>query len=180
MLQRFFFSVQVREEEALSLMDSNVLLDESELSMGLADPQPLQISADNGISSAAVNSRDSESLLLTPMDYSDSIDHLDSGDCSQMSALVPQEIHAQREVPRTILPLENPKEMVARWRMGNLDLKAVVKDALFSGRLPLAVLQLHLDRSRDLSNKDAENDAFNEVHEVGRAVAYDLFLKVSY
>ncbi|KAK4767669.1 hypothetical protein SAY86_015419 [Trapa natans] len=164
------------QEEALSLMDTNALLDEYELSMHTTHPQSLQTLTDSGISSID-NSRDSESMLLAPIDHSDSIDHLDSHDFSQVSALVSQEPHSEREVSRTIVPLENPKEMVARWETGNLDLKAVVKDALFSGRLPLAVLQLHLHRSRDLSNKDVENDAFNEVREAGRAVAYDMFLK---
>lgn len=173
--------VQVHEDEALSLVDSNVWMDESEVSTGPADPLSLKTAAGNGISSSSVvKSRDSESLLLTPVEYSDSSSCLDSGDFSQMSALIPQEPHSQREVPRTILPLENPKEMFARWKMDKLDLKTVVKDALFSGRLPLAVLQVHLHRSRELSKKDMENGVFNEVHEVGRAVAYDLFLKVSY
>ncbi|XP_068653693.1 uncharacterized protein [Aristolochia californica] len=78
---------------------------------------------------------------------------------------------------KKVLPLENPKDMISRWKVGNLDLKTVVKDALQSDRLPLAVLQLHLQRSKDLASEKDYHDSFNEVRDVGRAIAYDLFLK---
>ncbi|RAL44025.1 hypothetical protein DM860_014162 [Cuscuta australis] len=72
--------------------------------------------------------------------------------------------------------LENPKDMIARWESDNLDLKTIVKDAILSGRLPLAVLKLHLHRLQDIPNLETQ-DTFSEVREVGRAIAYDLFLK---
>ncbi|KAK8457117.1 hypothetical protein SEVIR_3G127700v4 [Setaria viridis] len=71
----------------------------------------------------------------------------------------------------------NIKEMINRWEMNNFDLKTVVREALQSGRLPLAVLQLQLLRQRELvSNEDSE-DAFSEVHEIGRSIVYDLLMK---
>ncbi|KAJ1264321.1 hypothetical protein BS78_09G254700 [Paspalum vaginatum] len=71
----------------------------------------------------------------------------------------------------------NIKEMINRWEMSNFDLKTVVREALQSGRLPLAVLQLQLLRQRELiSNEDSE-DAFSEVHEIGRSIVYDLLMK---
>uniref|UniRef100_A0A2N9FSI1 Spatacsin C-terminal domain-containing protein n=1 Tax=Fagus sylvatica TaxID=28930 RepID=A0A2N9FSI1_FAGSY len=94
-------------------------------------------------------------------------------DLSDVSDLVPQGGVLEKKV----LPLENPKEMIARWRLDNLDLKTVVKDALLSGRLPLAVLQLHLHQSRGLVTDKEPIDTFTEVRDVGRAIAYDLFLK---
>ncbi|CAN8328713.1 unnamed protein product [Cochlearia groenlandica] len=89
------------------------------------------------------------------------------------SGLVPQGVVAEKKV----LPLENPKEMMARWKTNNLDLKTVVKDALLSGRLPLAVLQLHLQHSKDVGENEEHHDTFTEVRDIGRAIAYDLFLK---
>jgi spatacsin len=73
----------------------------------------------------------------------------------------------------------NIKEMINRWEMNNFDLKTVVREALQFGRLPLAVLQLQLLRQRELvSNEDSE-DAFSEVHEIGRSIVYDLLMKVN-
>ncbi|KAJ0977989.1 hypothetical protein J5N97_013463 [Dioscorea zingiberensis] len=40
--------------------------------------------------------------------------------------------------------------MITRWEMEHLDLRMVVKDAIKSGRLPLAVLQLHIPIAYDL------------------------------
>ncbi|KAL8160713.1 hypothetical protein V2J09_002250 [Rumex salicifolius] len=74
-------------------------------------------------------------------------------------------------------PVENPMEMIARWEIDKLDLKNVVKDALLSGRLPLAVLKLHLRRSKELADDKDPNDIFTEVLDVGRSIAYDLFMK---
>jgi spatacsin len=72
----------------------------------------------------------------------------------------------------------NIKDMINRWATNNLDLKTVVREALQTGRLPLAVLQLQLLRQRELvSNEDSE-DAFFEVHEIGRSIVYDLLMKV--
>ncbi|KAL6626875.1 hypothetical protein ACP70R_030601 [Stipagrostis hirtigluma subsp. patula] len=71
----------------------------------------------------------------------------------------------------------NIKDMINRWEVNNIDLKTVVREALQSGRLPLAVLQLQLLRQRELvSNEDSE-DAFSEVHEIGRSIVYDLLMK---
>lgn len=77
-----------------------------------------------------------------------------------------------------LIPLENPKDMIARWAVDNFDLKTVVKDALHSGRLPLAVLQLHLQHQRQVVAGKEPHDTFSEIRDVGRALAYDLFLKV--
>lgn len=74
------------------------------------------------------------------------------------------------------IPLENPKDMIARWESDNLDQKNIVKDALLSGRLPLAVLKLHLHLHED-ANKEP-HDTFEKVRDIGRAIAYDMFLKV--
>ncbi|CAH8345161.1 unnamed protein product [Eruca vesicaria subsp. sativa] len=108
-----------------------------------------------------------EELALTPIG-AQVIDEI-----SNASSLVPQGVVAETKV----LPLENPKEMMARWKTDNLDLKTVVKDALLSGRLPLAVLQLHLQHSKDSAENGEHHDTFTEVRDVGRAIAYDLFLK---
>ncbi|CAI9109170.1 OLC1v1008939C1 [Oldenlandia corymbosa var. corymbosa] len=78
---------------------------------------------------------------------------------------------------KRILPVENPKDMITRWEVGDLDIKNIVSDALLSGRLPLAVLKLHLLRSQDVISKKETDDTFNEVRDVGRAIAYDFFLK---
>lgn len=74
----------------------------------------------------------------------------------------------------------NIKEMINRWEMNNFDLKTVVREALQSGRLPLAVLQLQLLRQRELVSNDDSEDAFSEVHEIGRSIVYDLLMKVIY
>lgn len=71
----------------------------------------------------------------------------------------------------------NIKEMINRWEMNNFDLKTVVREALQSGRLPLAVLQLQLLRQRELVSNDYSEDAFSEVHEIGRSIVYDLLMK---
>jgi spatacsin len=62
--------------------------------------------------------------------------------------------------------------------MNNFDLKTVVREALQSGRLPLAVLQLQLLRQREFVSNDDSVDAFSEVHEIGRSIVYDLLMKV--
>ncbi|KAL3647014.1 hypothetical protein CASFOL_009186 [Castilleja foliolosa] len=73
--------------------------------------------------------------------------------------------------------LENSKEMIARWELDNMDLKTIVKDALLSGRLPLAVLRLHLHHLNNLLPGTESHDTFNDVRTAGRAIAYDLFVK---
>lgn len=155
--------------EESTVVDNDLSQDESQLSIISVDPKSLETSKQHEayfpVSTSGFNY--SEKLALTPVDPSV---HLDSEDLSEVSALVPQ----------GVLPLENPKEMIARWKIDNLDLKAVVNDALLSGRLPLAVLQLHLHRSRDSFSGKEPHDTFTEVRDIGRAIAYDLFLKVTY
>ncbi|KAI5384322.1 uncharacterized protein LOC127105709 isoform X1 [Lathyrus oleraceus] len=104
-----------------------------------------------------------ENLALVPVDSESKLVSEELGDLS----------HSEKKV----LPLENPREMMARWKVGNLDLKTVVKDALLSGRLPLAVLQLHLHQSEDFIVDEGPHDTFTEVRDIGRAVAYELFMK---
>ncbi|KAL5202926.1 hypothetical protein ABZP36_013878 [Zizania latifolia] len=70
----------------------------------------------------------------------------------------------------------NIKDMMNRWEKNNLDLRTVVKEALQSSRLPLAVLQLQLLRHRESFSNDLE-DVFSEVHEIGRSIVYDLLMK---
>lgn len=79
---------------------------------------------------------------------------------------------------------ENVKDMMARWEVSNLDVKSVVKDALKSGRLPLAVHQLRLlhQKKNDTvisSSDEKSRNAFNEVREIGISIAYDLFVQVA-
>lgn len=76
-----------------------------------------------------------------------------------------------------LLPMENPKETITRWNIDSPDLKTVVKEALCYGRLPLAVLQVHLQRHGDRMYEKQCYDNFTEVCDIGRAIAYDLFLK---
>ncbi|KAG7539862.1 Spatacsin C-terminal domain [Arabidopsis thaliana x Arabidopsis arenosa] len=112
-------------------------------------------------------------LALTPMGMMTAKAGQIIDERSYASGLVPQGVVEEKKV----LPLENPKEMMARWKANNLDLKTVVKDALLSGRLPLAVLQLHLQHSKDVVEDGEHHDTFTEVRDIGRAIAYDLFLK---
>ncbi|XP_028755143.1 uncharacterized protein LOC114714558 isoform X1 [Neltuma alba] len=118
----------------------------------------------------ASGSDDAENLTSMPVDFKS---HTVMEEFSEASPFVP----LQEITEKKILPVENPKDMMARWKIDNLDLKTVVKDALLSGRLPLAVLQLHLHRSEDLVTDKDPHDTFTEVHEIGRAIAYELFLK---
>lgn len=160
--------------EASSLVDMDLTQDECRLSNLSTDAVSLETANQLEISfPVSSDSITTENLALMPVD-ADS--HLDPEDLSEVSALVPQGVVLEKKV----LPLENPKEMIARWRLDNLDLKTVVKDALLSGRLPLAVLQLHLHHSSGLVADKEPVDSFTEVRDIGRAIAYDLFLKVSY
>lgn len=161
--------------EASSLVDMDLTQDECHLSIISADvvslDTPNQLELSFPFSASASNN--TENLALMPVDTKS---HLELEDFSEVSALVPQGGVLEKKV----LPLENPKEMIARWSLDNLDLKTVVKDALLSGRLPLAVLQLHLHQSRGLVTDKEPIDTFTEVRDIGRAIAYDLFLKVAY
>lgn len=163
--------------EALSLVDANLSQDESQLSILPADVassetpnhQELSIS----VSSMGPNN---EKFALVSEDTLDLRAHLDPDDSNGVSVLVPR----GGNLGKKVFPFENPKEMIARWKLDNLDVKTVVKDALLSGRLPLAVLQLHLHHSRDIDTDKEPADTFSEVRDIGRAIAYDLFLKVGY
>ncbi|GAV81705.1 hypothetical protein CFOL_v3_25159 [Cephalotus follicularis] len=161
--------------EVLSLLDTSLYQDESQLSMLSADvvlPEMLKQN-EPSLSLSALGANNSEKFALVPKDSLDYEARLDAEDSSGVSVLVPQGL----VLGKKILPIENPKEMISRWRLDNLDLKTVVEDALFSGRLPLAVLQLHLHRSREFVTDKEPHDTFTEVRDVGRAIAYDLFLK---
>ncbi|XP_078164792.1 spatacsin carboxy-terminus protein isoform X3 [Carex rostrata] len=91
------------------------------------------------------------------------------------------ELVEQAGIRQLFIP-ENVKDMIARWELSNLDLKSVVKDALKSGRLPLAVHQLRLlhqkeDDTAVSSSDEKSHNAFNEVREIGISIAYDLFVQ---
>ena len=159
--------------EASRSVETDLLQNESQLSVVSLDTISLETSKQHEVSFPVSTSglNYNENLALTPVN---SKVPLDAKDISEVSALVPRGGLLEKK----ILPLENPKEMIARWKIDNLDLRAVVSDALLSGRLPLAVLQLHLYRSRDSFSGKEPHDTFTEVRDIGRAIAYDLFLKV--
>ncbi|KAG5245302.1 Glycoside hydrolase, family 19, catalytic [Salix suchowensis] len=158
----------------LSLAEANLSQDESQLSILSADAAlsetPNQQELLASVSSVGSNN---EKLALMYRDSLDFRTHLDIEDSNGVSVLVPQ----GGNLGKKVFPFENPKEMIARWKLDNLDLKTVVKDALLSGRLPLAVLQLHLHRFKDSETSIELPDTFSEVRDIGRAIAYDLFLK---
>jgi spatacsin len=162
--------------EELSLVEANLSQDESQLSVLSADAAlsetPNQEELVASVSSVGSNN---EKLVLMYQDSLDFRTHLDIEDSNGVSVLVPQ----GGNMGKKVFPFENPKEMIARWKLDNLDLNTVVKDALLSGRLPLAVLQLHLHRSKDSETSKEMPDTFSEVRDIGRAIAYDLFLKVA-
>ncbi|CAH1417368.1 unnamed protein product [Lactuca virosa] len=97
-----------------------------------------------------------------------SVDSVDSRFYSELERSVSQ-------VETRSIPFENPKDMIARWE--HLDQKNVVKDALLSGRLPLAVLKLHLHNQEGMDGNNEPHNTFEKVRDIGRAIAYDLFLK---
>eukprot|EP00257_Ricinus_communis_P021930 XP_015581513.1 uncharacterized protein LOC8264038 isoform X1 [Ricinus communis] len=159
--------------KALNL-ETDLFEDKSQLPVLSANASSLETLNQQELSISATSMGTStEQLALMSKDALDSSVYLDQEDSTAVSVFVP----VAGNLGRKIFPLENPKEMIARWKVDNLDLKTVVKDALLSGRLPLAVLQLHLHRSRDLDNDDELPDTFSEVRDIGRAIAYDLFLK---
>ncbi|KAK1299138.1 hypothetical protein QJS10_CPB14g01237 [Acorus calamus] len=101
------------------------------------------------------------------------LNNLGSGNLDEFSVS-----DAQGRIGRKKLILsENPRDMIARWEIDKPDLQTVVKDALHSGRLPLAVLQLHRQQLRDMVTEREPSDTFSEIRDVGRTIAYDLFLK---
>jgi len=113
-----------------------------------------------------------ENLALVPVDSDSRLVSDEFGNISHLTS-------SGGILHKKVLPVENPREMMARWKVDNLDLKTVVKDALLSGRLPLAVLQLHLfHQLNDFVADEEPHDTFTEIRDIGRAVAYELFLKV--
>ncbi|KAL3339711.1 hypothetical protein AABB24_028361 [Solanum stoloniferum] len=149
--------------------ETDLSQDESSILDFPADILSLEASSKKGLISASEMERNNgEDLALMPVDAFDGKD-ISSLDTFKEPYLISEE--------KRVFSIENPKDMIARWEIDNLDVKTVVKDAILSGRLPLAVLKLHLHRSRDLMSEQENQDTFNEVREVGRAIAYDLFLK---
>ncbi|KAF3678189.1 hypothetical protein FXO37_04501 [Capsicum annuum] len=149
--------------------ETDLSQDESRILNLPADILSLEASNQNGlISSSEMERNNGEDLAVMPVDSFDSKD-ISSLDTFKEPYLISEE--------KRVFSIENPKDMIARWEVDDLDVKTVVKDAILSGRLPLAVLKLHLHRSRDLMSDQENQDTFNEVREVGRAIAYDLFLK---
>ncbi|XP_049348132.1 uncharacterized protein LOC125812685 [Solanum verrucosum] len=144
--------------------ETDLSQDESSILDFPADILSLEASTKKGLISASEMERNNgEDLALIPVDDTSSLDTF------KEPYLISEE--------KRVFSIENPKDMIARWEIDNLDVKTVVKDAILSGRLPLAVLKLHLHRSRDLMSEQENQDTFNEVREIGRAIAYDLFLK---
>lgn len=149
--------------------ETDLSQDESSILDFPVDILSLEASSKKGLISASEMERSNgEDLALMPLDAFDGKD-ISSLDTFKEPYLISEE--------KRVFSIENPKDMIARWEIDNLDVKTVVKDAILSGRLPLAVLKLHLHRSRDLMSEQENQDTFNEVREVGRAIAYDLFLK---
>lgn len=149
--------------------ETDLSQDESRILDLPADILSLEASNHKGlISTSEMERNNGEDLALMPVDAFDCKD-TSSLDTFKEPSLISEE--------KRVFSIENPKDMIARWEIDNLDVKTVVKDAILSGRLPLAVLKLHLHHSRDLMSDQENQDTFNEVREVGRAIAYDLFLK---
>ncbi|KAL7230412.1 hypothetical protein ACSBR2_008822 [Camellia fascicularis] len=158
---------------ALSLVDSNLSQDNLEFSIHPTGALSLETSNQHELSIAKsdVDLNNAEKLALIHMESFNSKAYSDSA--TGVSVFLSE----GKALRRNFFPVENPKDMIARWEIDNLDLKTIVKDALLSGRLPLAVLQLHLHRMRDLVIDKEPHDTFTEVRDVGRAIAYDLFLE---
>lgn len=149
---------------------TSLLLDEPQLVS--TDIIPLGSTSQYELSfpSNDLNSNVVDGLAIMPMV---SGSQFNSEDLDEDSAVVPQGV-----LEKKVVPLENPNQMIARWKSDKLPLKNVVKDALLSGRLPLAVLQLHINHLRELIEENEPHDTFSEIRDIGRAIAYDLFLKV--
>ncbi|XP_059642353.1 uncharacterized protein LOC132284280 isoform X2 [Cornus florida] len=157
---------------SLCLVDANSSQDISKTTFQSADTLLFDTSNQHALPIPASNLDfdNTENLALMPMDFKA---HLNSENVGGVSVLVSE----GSVMGRKFFSLENPKDMITRWEIANLDLKTIVKDALHSGRVPLAVLQLHLHRLRGSVTDEEPHDTFTEVRDVGRAIAYDLFLK---
>ncbi|XP_027367445.1 uncharacterized protein LOC113873502 isoform X2 [Abrus precatorius] len=158
--------------EESSLVSTELMQEESQLSILPSDLESLDVSNQRELSFPlpASASNNNENLVLVPVDSESHLVSDEFGNVSHLTSL-------GGVLGKKVFPVENPREMMARWKVDNLDLKTVVKDALLSGRLPLAVLQLHLHQSKDFVTDKEPHDTFTEVRDIGRAVAYDLFLK---
>lgn len=128
-----------------------------------------------------------ETVHSAPVADSSSTDNLSLIQADKLGAEAPPDFHDVDSAVmvsegsvfgRRTFKIENPKDMIERWELDNMDLKTVVKDALLSGRLPLAVLRLHLHHLNNLLPGNEAQDTFNDVRIAGRAIAYDLFVKV--
>ncbi|XP_047335346.1 spatacsin [Impatiens glandulifera] len=155
--------------DVLSLVDAHHAHDNSELFVS-GDAVSTETSHQNElyIPTHLLELKNGENLTLAHMDSPSS----DPANYAGIPALL-----REGSASGINIPLENPKDMITRWETNNLDIKTVVKDALLCGRLPLAVLQLHLHRRKSLMEDEDPTNTFSEVRDVGRAIAYDLFLE---
>ncbi|XP_068470497.1 uncharacterized protein [Phaseolus vulgaris] len=154
-----------------SLTSTNMIQEDSHLSILPSDLESLDVLNQHEMSFPLPGSDNNEHLALVPVDSDSHLVTDEFGNISDLTSL-------EGILHKKVLPVENPREMMARWKVDNLDLKTVVKDALLSGRLPLAVLQLHLFHQLNDFVADGEpHDTFTEIRDIGRAVAYELFLK---
>lgn len=149
----------------------------------LQDDSFLSVSAINSVScgpqdASEAAARDEQSLTGSELEYDDTRNlALSSIECSAEESSSHDFHEAGGMRRKKTISMENPNNMIARWAIDNIDLKAMVKDALASGRLPLAVLQLHLLRQKELTSGQDPHDTFSEISEIGKSIAYDLFLK---
>lgn len=121
-----------------------------------------------------LTSNGSDQLALSPLDsLVPTASYLASGSFKELSVRRLSDEGRSKQ----ILPLENPEDMVRRWEVEQLDITSVVKDALRSGRLPLAVLQFHRLHSKETAKQKEPRDVFKEVQEVGKTIVYELFCK---
>ncbi|KAK8673759.1 hypothetical protein V6N13_112074 [Hibiscus sabdariffa] len=162
----------VDRNEPLIIVDPSSLQDGFQFSTPSVDSLETYNEYELQIPALAFPPNNNEKLALVPNNSVSTEAFTGLEDPSEATALIPRGMGLGK-----ILPAENPKEMIARWKIDKLDLKTVVKDALLSGRLPLAVLQLHLHRSSEFTSDEEPHDSFNEVSDIGRDIAYDLFLK---
>uniref|UniRef100_A0A7N0TN62 Spatacsin C-terminal domain-containing protein n=1 Tax=Kalanchoe fedtschenkoi TaxID=63787 RepID=A0A7N0TN62_KALFE len=158
--------------------------------------RPVRVNGDGSFSSVVSKSLEDSShpsvqaagrslVELSPPDISHNVENsavmpseFSFGDTSDLHTLSDVGVGSQgNSALKKKLSFENPKDMMARWELDNSDIKTIVKDALLSGRLPLAVLQLQIQRSKDVLVDKEPYDTFNEIRKVGRSIAYDLFLK---
>ncbi|PIA25431.1 hypothetical protein AQUCO_11400007v1 [Aquilegia coerulea] len=165
----------VDDRDTLNMADAKFSRDDSCLPGFSLDAFPSDTERQREVALPASDSNfeGTEKLALIPIESSESSTQLDLGNHSELSIFSSQ---GDSQV-KSMIPLENTKDMIARWEIDKLDLKTVVKDALHSGRLPLAVLQLHIQRVRDLVSEEEHHDIFTEIRDVGRTISYDLFLK---